>query len=502
MKKPRVVHPLLVAFYPILFLYAHNMGEMKANQILLLLGVSFGLALFIWLLLGLWLKDRAKAGLLTSIFVFLLFTYGHFYYLLGKQDIFIPKNAFLAGIVLVLGCCIYFIRRSRSDFTMVTRVLNIAATVVIAINVFTIVSYQIRVSQISSTQPGTIEQEVLLPSTQWSTTEQAAQILSTQPNTIEPAVQTPLTQPSATEPVVQQKVQSMPDIYFIVLDEYASPDVVKKYLNYDNEQFIKSLENKGFFVARSSTTPYRDTVINIASILNMEWIPKNEFGNPPYESITNNKVVNSLQSLGYKYVYFGQWFELGRYEIKADAYFNYYKESSPVTSELWNTLWKTTILNTIFEESSQDNYYREGLIRTLEQLGKTPEMEGPKFVYAHVICPHDPFVFGPNGEPVNSGYAYYEYNDRYLGQYQFITREIDKVIEEILKKSTTDPIIIVQSDHGAKLLPEWNKILNAYHLPGDGRKLLDDAVSPVNTFRIIFNHYFNTSYELLDDRLP
>jgi hypothetical protein len=502
MKKPLVIHPLLVAIFPILFLYAQNMGEMKANQIFLLLGVSLGLALFMWLLFGLWLKDRAKAGLATSICVFFLFTFGHFNGLLGKQDIFVPRNALLAGMLLALGCCVYFIRRARSDFRTVTRVLNIAAAVVIALNAFTMISYQIRVTQIPRLQAAKMETTAQIPSSKPGVTEQTAQMLSTQPSATELSAQVPSTQPNTTEQAVQREVQSMPDIYFIVLDEYASPDVIKKYFNYDNEQFIRSLENKGFFVARDSTTPYRDTVINIASILNMEWITKNEFGNPPYESITNNKVVSRLQSLGYKYVYFGQWFEIDRYEIKADAYFNYYKESSPVKAELWDTLWKTTILNTVFEEKTTDNYYREGLIRTLDHLGKIPEMEGPKFIYAHIICPHDPFVFGPNGEPVDSGYAWYEYNERYLGQYKFITREIDKVIEDILKKSTIEPIIILQSDHGAKLIPEWNKILNAYHLPGDGRQLLDNAVSPVNTFRIIFNHYFNASYELLDDRLP
>ena len=505
MKKPLVIHPLLVAIFPILFLYAQNMGEMKANQIFLLLGISLGLALFMWLLFGLWLKNRAKAGLATSICVFFLFTYGHFYGLLGKQDIFVPRNALLAGMLLAIGCGLYFIRRVRSDLMTTTRVLNIAAAVVIAINAFTVISYQIRVAQIPSLQASAAEQMTQIPSTQASTAEQMAQIPSTQANAAEQTAQMPSTQPSATKPADQQKVQSMPDIYFIILDEYASPDIIKKDFNYDNEQFVRSLENKGFFVARNSTTHYNSTVKAMASYLNMEWIPKNEWEAVTYQKIVNNKVVSNLQSLGYKYVYFGQWFEIGRYEIKADAYFNYYKEvlleSLPVGAELWKTLWKTTILNTVFEDSDggNDEYYREGLIRTLDHLKKIPEMEGLKFVYAHIIVPHQPFVFGPNGEHVDLGS---DDKERYLGQYIFITKEIDKVIEEILKKSATDPIIIVQSDHGPKLVPEWDKILNAYHLPGDGRQLLDNAVSPVNTFRIIFNHYFNASYQLLNDRLP
>ena len=33
----------------------------------------------------------------------------------------------------------------------------------------------------------------------------------------------------------------------------------------------------------------------------------------------------------------------------------------------------------------------------------------------------------------------------------------------------------------------------------DGNKLLYDSISPVNTFRLVFNYYFDTNYELLND---
>ena len=43
-------------------------------------------------------------------------------------------------------------------------------------------------------------------------------------------------------------------------------------------------------------------------------------------------------------------------------------------------------------------------------------------------------------------------------------------------------------------------IFNAYLLPGGGHQLLYDSVSPVNTFRLVFNFYLNYNFELLDDR--
>ena len=43
-------------------------------------------------------------------------------------------------------------------------------------------------------------------------------------------------------------------------------------------------------------------------------------------------------------------------------------------------------------------------------------------------------------------------------------------------------------------------ILNAYHLPGDGIEALYPNISPVNTFRVIFNEYFGFNLPLLEDQ--
>ena len=135
-------------------------------------------------------------------------------------------------------------------------------------------------------------------------------------------------------------------------------------------------------------------------------------------------------------------------------------------------------------------------------------MSGPKFIYAHFWCPHQPYVFSANGEyiaPVNHQNA--ADKQFYLGQYIFISAEMEKVIDALLEKSETPPIIILQSDHGQRPHhpgiviggDEWHKILNAMYLPGMDIDMLYDDISPVNTFRLIFNHYFGAEYELLKD---
>ena len=42
--------------------------------------------------------------------------------------------------------------------------------------------------------------------------------------------------------------------------------------------------------------------------------------------------------------------------------------------------------------------------------------------------------------------------------------------------------------------------LNAYHLPGAKKDWFYDGITPVNSFRLVFNHYFGTHYSYLPDR--
>jgi len=74
------------------------------------------------------------------------------------------------------------------------------------------------------------------------------------------------------------------------------------------------------------------------------------------------------------------------------------------------------------------------------------------------------------------------------------------------------PTIILQSDHGPRnsyidgryptddMFKEGMRILNAYYMPSNGSDFLYDSITPVNTFRVIFNTYFGTDYELLEDK--
>ncbi len=156
----------------------------------------------------------------------------------------------------------------------------------------------------------------------------------------------------------------------------------------------------------------------------------------------------------------------------------------------------------------------------LSNLPKFADQDGNYFIYAHVLSPHAPYVFGPNGEK-RIGVDPYTLLDgvstepwkpeMYRDQVIYMNKLALNVIDEILRKSDPQPIIILQGDHSSRaygnLQPTEEErmkllypILNAYYLPGmDASGTIPSSITPVNSFRLIFNHYFGTSLPAVED---
>jgi len=475
LKGPVVFYPLLFAAFPILFLYTYNISEVSVSQIWLPLIISVAATLVLWVVLSLILRSLTKAGFATAIFLVFFFSYGHLYDVLERVGDFVPKHAYLLlGMLFVWGICVYFIGRAKRDFRVTTKISNIVAVVLIAINLFNIGSYQVKLADLGDV-------------TAAETSETTAD------NTTE--------------------LNTLPDIYFIILDEYAHPDTIKEYYDYDNSEFINSLEDKGFFIASDSETRIQLTPLIMAQILNMEYLDYEPWSEATYRKIAYSQVAKFLKAQGYQYVAFGNSFSDYTWEKYAknnvDFYLSYYGyNSSSRVTEFVHILWNTTMLRPFYYHFFGIQYersYRSQTMYMLEKLEALPELEGPKFVFAHFICPHEPFVFGPEGEYIASAnWTNHEDKQFYLGQYIFISTQIEAVVDVLLKKSGTLPIIILQSDHGLRTHypvgdDEWHKILNAMYLPGMDAEMLYDNISPVNTFRLIFNQYFGADYPLLKD---
>ncbi len=149
-----------------------------------------------------------------------------------------------------------------------------------------------------------------------------------------------------------------------------------------------------------------------------------------------------------------------------------------------------------------NNEYFEHYLQTifiLDELPNLPQIGGRKFVLAHIMAPHTPYVFSPNG-------AYsFPPKDKisgYRNNVEFLNARIIPVVRSIIEQSEIAPIIVIQGDHGPTGDPTNEQrlaILNAYYTNEEVNGQLYSSITPVNTFRLILNAYFGATFPLIED---
>jgi len=237
--------------------------------------------------------------------------------------------------------------------------------------------------------------------------------------------------------------------------------------------------------------------------------------NPNNLKIKNNEVIKLLKYYGYKYIHFNSGWSHTENNIFADIKINCGK-----VDEFLLIIVPTTMLRIIDEKFNfLRSQVRDRVLCTFSKLSEIHKIKGPKFIFAHIQSPHPPFVFGKNGEQVpNTSLSLITWDptEGYLNQVKFIEKKLLSLIDTIILKSKSPPIIIIQGDHGSAatfsnkedplgIIPtnqnikEIMGIFNAFYLSGRENKNLYNSISPVNNFRLIFNSYFNENFPLLPD---
>ncbi len=305
-------------------------------------------------------------------------------------------------------------------------------------------------------------------------------------------------------------LDNLPDIYYIILDGRTNSSTLKQKYNYDDSEFTDYLTNKGFYIPSRSRCNYSATGPSIASSLNMEYLNDLKSSDLP-EMIKNNEVSQFLKSRGYRYIFITSGvFEKGMSRY-AEVYSPLLSIPGLMFSDFTTHLIKTTALAPFihFITALTSSIPRSYVLYAFDALAEIPNIKEPTFVYAHILSPHPPYIFDRNGNPVSMQDNSWENKEAYLDQLIFADKKVEAVVDEILSKSNIAPIIILQGDHGPWIteplgmpnseLIRFN-ILNAYFLPQNGNRLLYESITPVNSFRIVFNLYFGTNYDLLEDK--
>ncbi|MGM0366726.1 MAG: hypothetical protein ACQEP5_09360 [Actinomycetota bacterium] len=485
MKKTIPAHPFLFGLFPVLFLYSQNMGQLNFSEILLPSGMviifSAAALALLWLIFK---KDLNKSAIVTSLFLILFFSYGHIYNLAEGRQVFslvAGRHRYLVllwAVLFIIGL-IYTIK-ARIDLSSLTRFLNIIAICLLMVSVVNIAMFKLRAEDAA-----------------WAVDSDSHQITES-----------------------RQAYPQM-DIYYIILDGYASSSTLEEVYNYDNSKFIHFLEQKGFYIASESASNYTSSFLSLASSLNMEYVnylgerlgEKSNDRSLPYKMIEESRVMDFLKSRGYRYIHFSSGWGPTNHNQHADLNI---AVSQYTWSEFQTMLFRTTALR-VFEQKILKDISRMRVINSFDRLARVPHMEGSHYVFAHIVCPHPPYIFNRDGGPVpqaNFDMDIWgpEQKDYYLNQLIYLNKEIMDFVEKVMSESETPPVILLQADHGPRntfiggqpptgdMFREGFRILNAYHMPQQKHDLLYESITPVNSFRVVLNTCFGTSYPLLEDR--
>ncbi len=505
MKRTLIFHPMVVALYPAAALYVQNINDVPLLETLPTFAILSLAAALLW-----WAATRLsrairKAALVVSVFFLLFFSYGHaiaalsnYLTLAGAQAqvlaflqtqpaslLFLAVWCGLFGLIAVLTF------KARSDFRLATQFMNAVSLALAVLALFKAGSI------LAANQK--IEQDARAVQSQWVNLSETASL------------------PPAGE---------KPDIYYIILDGYARADILQDIYQFDNSAFLAALQQKGFYVAGQAHSNYAITYQALASTFNFAYLNSldemvdrsTDNPTPILKLLNDNRLMHLLRQQGYQIAVYSSGLPFIE-SIPADIRYAPLIRLNPFENWMINrTPLRLWLMGT------QYDVYRQRISYELEQLSQATTAAQPRLVFAHIMLPHPPFVFYGDGRPftpevefsIGDGDASTgsigreEYAARYREQVTYATRQAQKLLDHLLSLDP-QPVILIQGDHGPGSQLDWASLENtnvherlsifsAYYFPDGDYSSLYPTITPVNSFRVVLNRYFNASYPLLEDR--
>ena len=467
------IHTFLFSLFPIMFFFQGNLHEIPFGDVIFPLFLSISITFLSWVILRKFIGSQ-RSGLIISLIIMSFINLGNIRFFISDNPTESLQSSvegqILVSILLLVNVIgiIYFLKKHRLDAK--TSIANVVSMTMIGVLIFSITSFSVTTADDNS----------------------FANL--------------------SDIPVQISDVENKPNIYFIILDEYAGSIQLKNDFNFDNSNFSIELEKRDFFVGNESFSNYPNTSLSVPSIMNMiylDFIPdklgKDSKNIRVVEKMINeNNVMKILQANGYKITTLDG--VVGRIP-------NTYLADITLCSSIFDInpdIRKNFALVYVPIVGLQELVFSEVIRSKLEcsfsaLIDFNEDPKNPDFVVAHLRFPHSPYIYDSFGNSISI-------NDRgdknaYLEQLKFANKKTLEIIDSIQERSSENIIIIV-SDHGYRYYINYENPtiddyirgfnnLATYYLPGEEKY---ETIALVNIFPIIFNSYLEMNYEILDDR--
>ncbi|HEY8057431.1 MAG TPA: hypothetical protein VID94_01705 [Acidimicrobiales bacterium] len=473
------LHPFLLAAYAVLFVYAANISEALPGQAIGPLLVAVAAAAVAVAICALPFRNLRRGAVVATAAVLAFGYFGHVSSQLGQA---VPEELQLALWVGLIVVAFVYAALAKGSLPNVTATLNAFGIVLVLLALATILPAESS-RAVRATEGEPVSDDIVAEATRWPDR----------------------------------------DIYFLVFDRYGSDWSLEERYGIDNDIYPQ-LEAAGFQVVPGARTNYRATDFSLSTMLNMELLDDltttagraSSDRTPARQRIGRHEVGRFLRANGYRYYHIGAWYEPTHDSPIADEVLRYGK-----TPEFEAVVREATVLPTlerlmvptIVDDPFRIRHRNEALF-AFRQLERLADMPDRKFVFAHILMPHPPYVLDAEGDPVVKATVLETPEaDLVAGQLQYTNRRMMEVVSELLDRPPDEqPIIVITGDEGPFLCgdvdcidgtPETYGIrfgtLRAYYLPGLDYEVPADDTG-VNIFRMLLREYFGADLPDLRNR--
>ncbi len=253
-----------------------------------------------------------------------------------------------------------------------------------------------------------------------------------------------------------QAQASSPDVWHIILDRYPSAETLSSRYDFDNQPFLDALAKRGFSIGSGAFSNYQRTGHSVAATMNgsllkpmsqpmanspQDWVPI-------YRAMKNGASIRLFNRMGYETIFLGSWWEPTRVSNIASQSISI--NAMPQLSRF--AIGRSAIgfwLRTLNLPLLDDR--KDQCSRASEKFSRLRQIAGSsqrKYVFAHFLVPHPPFVLNADGSCRSIKEAKgSSRRDNFLAQVEFSNREALDLIDAILA-GPRPAYVVLHSDEG------------------------------------------------------
>lgn len=456
---------LLAAAFPVAFLYFQNAEEEAFKEIYPVLLGFCGVGILLYFLCRVIIKSPAKSGVISAMF---LAIFANFSLIEVVLTAIFPglKYWHTASIILVIGLHIAYViwRFLPEDISVdISKVVcSVFGVLLLANGIMSMPKIVRRVQA---------EQQFI--------------------ENREPSHE------------ISNRTDEKPNVYLFLFDEYANFPQMEQQYGYDNRILKNFLAENNFSVSYTSQNESNHTTTIVTNLVNLDYVVDETTPDSQKMILRKSGALFSLMREKGYHVQIADNTEFLTNDslVKRDA-----SSTAALTLEgekLTDLLLRRTIIYPFYQIKHTDAF--NDLMKMVDYVCN-PEFipSGDTFSIVYMYFPHTPFIVDANGHEVLTGHAA-DWDDPqyYLGQYQYATKIMIQMLDNILEHDA-DAVILLQSDHGARghgaAEFTWENMtspLNAVYYQGD-TQLDIEGLSTLNTLRYVLNRLIATDFEMLE----